>query len=294
MTILQIEYFLEVVKQGSFQAAAKTLYVSQQGISRQIAAIEKEIGFALLDRSNKRQMHLTREGEFLYTRWNALIRDYQDALTEAQILSGKRKKKIRIGIYEAGPVIDYVMPLINGYRVSHPECDVECLFSGEEEIMNQLENGELEMVFAFCAKYRDYSISSFPIYYDRACVALSRNHRFAAESQMSPQQIAEEPLYVLDPSYSYDAWENTKSFLQRNGLSGANMVPVKDLNNLEMILNTGKGIAIAPRIMLRNTNHEIVFCPMEGPDNADAISLYAIWKNEKQREDVMSVIGRDG
>ena len=39
----RIAYFLAVVREGSFSAAAKNMYVSQTAISQQIASLEKEM-----------------------------------------------------------------------------------------------------------------------------------------------------------------------------------------------------------------------------------------------------------
>lgn len=43
MTIHQIECFLEVAQTLNFTEAANHLYISQQGLSRQVAALEKEL-----------------------------------------------------------------------------------------------------------------------------------------------------------------------------------------------------------------------------------------------------------
>jgi len=50
MTLLQLEYILEVNKTGSFSRAAQTLYVSQASISRAICALEKELGVTIFHR----------------------------------------------------------------------------------------------------------------------------------------------------------------------------------------------------------------------------------------------------
>ena len=43
MTILQMEYFVSVAEQGSFSRTAEKFFISQQGISRQIMALEQDI-----------------------------------------------------------------------------------------------------------------------------------------------------------------------------------------------------------------------------------------------------------
>ena len=64
MTIHQIECFLEAARTLNFTEAANHLYISQQGLSRQIASLEKELELRLFDRTT-RDVRLTRSGELL-------------------------------------------------------------------------------------------------------------------------------------------------------------------------------------------------------------------------------------
>lgn len=43
MDIKTLKYFLQICKDGSFSKAAKNLYISQQGLSKAISNLEKEI-----------------------------------------------------------------------------------------------------------------------------------------------------------------------------------------------------------------------------------------------------------
>ncbi len=291
MTILQMEYFVEVARFGSFSKAAEKLFVSQQGISKQIAAVEHELDLQLIDRRNRRKIVLTREGEVLYQSWKQITEKYQEGLTEALILAGRIRRKLRIGIYEAGPIVDYVMPLINGYRMHEPETDVECVFGSEESIMNELENGSLDIAFALCEKYRDYRINCYPIYYDRVCIAVSKAHPLALRDELSVRNLETVPIYVLNQAYSYDAYTNIKNLLERNHCTTDNLIPVKDLNNLEMTLHLGDGVTFAPRILLRNTSQDIRFFPVGEEAEGDSIILHIIWKDERTKTEAMKIIG---
>ena len=74
MTLLQLRYISEVAKQGSFCKAAQNLYVSQPGISKMVAALEKELGIAIFVRSAS-GITLTAEGKRLLDAGNRLLRD---------------------------------------------------------------------------------------------------------------------------------------------------------------------------------------------------------------------------
>ena len=53
MTIQQCRYVLEIVKQGSFNEAAKAMFVAQTSISGAVKSLEEELGIKIFERSNK-------------------------------------------------------------------------------------------------------------------------------------------------------------------------------------------------------------------------------------------------
>lgn len=50
MNLRQLQYFVTVVEEGSFTRAAQRLYVAQPSLSKQLAALEAELGGPLLER----------------------------------------------------------------------------------------------------------------------------------------------------------------------------------------------------------------------------------------------------
>ena len=65
MNSLEIQYFLTIVKYGSFTEAAQTLSVSQPAISKQIRQLEAELDCSLFARSG-RALSLTEAGQAYY------------------------------------------------------------------------------------------------------------------------------------------------------------------------------------------------------------------------------------
>ena len=53
MTIIQLQYLIEVANCGSFSAASEHCFVTQPSLSMQIKSLEEELGVILLDRSKK-------------------------------------------------------------------------------------------------------------------------------------------------------------------------------------------------------------------------------------------------
>ncbi|MBQ7816807.1 MAG: LysR family transcriptional regulator, partial [Oscillospiraceae bacterium] len=62
MDIVQLKYFKAVADSGSFSEAAEIMFSAQSTVSKQIAALEKELNVQLFDRS-KRRITMTEHGK---------------------------------------------------------------------------------------------------------------------------------------------------------------------------------------------------------------------------------------
>ena len=65
MNVEMLRYFRYVAKYKNITSAAQHLYISQSTLSRQIMALEEEVGVKLFERNNK-QMSLTPAGQIFY------------------------------------------------------------------------------------------------------------------------------------------------------------------------------------------------------------------------------------
>ena len=77
MRLEDMKYFVEIVRARSINGASKTLYVAQPALSRSIAAMEKELGFPILERS-KQGITPTKEGLTVYADCVKILQLYTD------------------------------------------------------------------------------------------------------------------------------------------------------------------------------------------------------------------------
>ena len=76
--------------------AAEECHISQSAVSQQVRALERELGFYLLERKN-RKFILTPAGEYFYKKSLVLIADYEQMCREAGKLAKDDKAALVIG-----------------------------------------------------------------------------------------------------------------------------------------------------------------------------------------------------
>ena len=73
MEFKQLRSFVEVMHQGGFTQAAKTLHISQSAVSKQVAQLEQSLGTPLLERLGS-QLRLTAAGSVVLQRAEGMLR----------------------------------------------------------------------------------------------------------------------------------------------------------------------------------------------------------------------------
>ena len=137
MEIRQLKYFVEVVKESGYTAAAAKLYVSQSSISKAISKIEKELGYELFQPRQKKPV-LTRAGQRLYEKSVQLVKDYDNFLSELSEDSAVISGRVTIGI---PPLIStcYFAPIISSFTKIFPQVEIALIEKGAIGIQNSVD-----------------------------------------------------------------------------------------------------------------------------------------------------------
>ena len=96
MEFRQIRYFLEVAETLNFSRAAERLGVAQPALSKQIRALEEELGGLLLHRTTTK-VSLTEMGHYFQQEMRRILMQCDIAVTGAQQLSKGRSGTLRVG-----------------------------------------------------------------------------------------------------------------------------------------------------------------------------------------------------
>ena len=194
MDITQIQYVLAVAAAGGFSAAAEELFISQSSLSKQIIALERELGVVLFDRS-RRQIALTPAGA-VFLDHARRIDDASRALL-ADLNQFKAEQALRI---VAIPVIAQygIAAGIARFRSRHPDVAIILEEREASAILPALQNQQFDLAFL-----RDYYLDRSAyllceVATDRLLVAVARKHRFAGRSSLALAELSDENHIMFD------------------------------------------------------------------------------------------------
>lgn len=196
MKILQLQYFVEVVKTNNISKAAKNLYVSQPAISSAIKELEKEFNTTLFIRYNN-QITLTDEGYFLYRSALDLLEDF-DKVKKDMLTYLKAKEVLKIGI---PPMLGtFILPtIINEYAKQNPNLEFQLSELGSVANRQALINREINL--GLTVKTKDEELPE-PLTYHKLMdttllLSVNQNHPLAKKEIISIKEIKDLPIILM-------------------------------------------------------------------------------------------------
>ena len=191
LDVRRMRVLREVALRGSFSAAAESLSFTQSAVSQQIAALEREAGVTLVQRS-ARGVRLTEAGEAVVRHAEAIMARLAEAEAELEAIAGLRGGRLRMAAFEtAGATL---MPLaIAAFRERHPAVELSMSLAEPEDSVPLLRSGDLDLAIVFDAGIEsDDGIQRVHLLEDPLYLALPRDHPLAHRRRIHLEDLAGE------------------------------------------------------------------------------------------------------
>src|SRR5262245_34295792 len=191
MDLRHLRAFAAIVETGGFARAAAQLNLSQPALSRQIHALEAELGVPLFDRIGRRAL-LTSEGEDLLQRSRRLLNDVDSLGERARALKSGHSGLLRVG---ATPqVMETVLAgFLKGYRRRHPSVEVHLVEDGGARLPARLDRGDIHLCLAGAGDARFHWRHLGPIY---LLAVPPPSHRWSRRATLEIDELVDVPLLL--------------------------------------------------------------------------------------------------
>ncbi|WP_043847011.1 LysR family transcriptional regulator [Crystallibacter crystallopoietes] len=143
MKLDQLASFEAVARIGHFTRAAEELFLAQPSLSRQISALEADLG-AKLFRRGPAGVTLTDAGEVLLPIARRMLGDARAAREQMDDLAGLRRGHVRLG---APPTlcVSLVADVLAAFRTAHPGVDLHITEAGSRSLVDALNENALDL-----------------------------------------------------------------------------------------------------------------------------------------------------
>jgi DNA-binding transcriptional LysR family regulator len=257
LDVRRMRVLREVAQRGSFSAAAEALSFTQSAVSQQIAALEREAGTVLVQRS-ARGVRLTEAGEAVVRHTEAILARLAEAESELEAIAGLKGGRLRMAAFESAGAT--LMPLaIAAFRDRHPAVELSMTMLEPEDSVPQLRSGELDLAITFTTRPAPEDgdgLEHVHLIDDPMYVVLPREHPLAHKRNLRVADLAD------------DAWIGGPANCECNRLiyracASAGFDPriafeTDDYQASQGLVAAGVGVSLIAELGLRSVREDIV------------------------------------
>ncbi|WP_405139017.1 LysR family transcriptional regulator [Nocardia sp. NBC_01388] len=247
MQLQQLSYFLAVATTRHFTHAAETLGVAQPSLSKQIRALETELGAPLFSRA-RGNITLTPAGEALLPLANRILADVDTARLEVQELAGLRRGRVRLGATPSlcsGLLADTLRLFHDGY----PGIRLLVEEGGSRDLVRELTRGALDLALVILPLAEDTPLVTSPLLRENLVVA-SRvdDTSLPNRPHLHITDLRDRPLVMFRAGY--DLREATIAACRHAGFEPRFAVEGGEMDAVLRFVEVGLGVAVVPSTVL--------------------------------------------
>ena len=253
MEFRPLRAFIEVVRQGGFSQAAKTVFATQATVSKAVKQLEDEIGVPLLDRIGHRST-LTAAREVVYRRGVKLLADRDDLLAELDDVRGLRRGVLRLGLPPVGSSTLFA-PLFAVYRQRYPGIDTQLVEEhGSVQLEQRLRAGEIDFAGALLPVSLEFEWEL--VRREPLVALLPAHHPLSKKRSVSLADVRDIPFILFGSGFALhriilDACHNA-------GFEPRIAVRSSQIDFMIELVSTGLGVAFLPRMIASQRRHPAV------------------------------------
>jgi DNA-binding transcriptional LysR family regulator len=247
MRLEQLQAFLAIAETGSFQQAARKCGVTQSTVSRQIQALEGDLGLELFHRNG--QAKLTLAGERLLPRVRKISQEWQIATQElTDLMEGKQPELCVAAIHSLCAY--YLPPVLQKFCHQYPEVQLRVTSLGSDRALKVLKDGLVDLAIVmnnrFLTTAREMVVE---VLYDEPIEVLTGiNHPLAQYEEIPWSELILYPQVVFKDGYGMQRLVQDKFDRLEARLQAA--LEVNTLDAFRGVVRQGELVALLPHSAL--------------------------------------------
>jgi len=265
VTLNQLKYFIAVARCLSFTEAARSLFMTQPALSRQIQAMEEELGTKLFVRDRK-TLKLTPGGSVLYNELPDFLRHYEELMADARNANRGYEGRLRIGVLDVYDITDLLPPVVGTYRQRYPQIQLTMERFPLGELPKLLYDGRLDIICTYGFSLFDKpDLMTVDVQKFDSCIMLNRDHPLAEKEDLTLDDLKQEHFVQLGSEASEEGYQYISSLLGKGGISPA-VTQVEKNEDVLLWVEMGLGVAVTSNRTIERHNPQVVIRELNMPE----------------------------
>jgi DNA-binding transcriptional LysR family regulator len=242
MNFQQLRYVRETVRQGlNLTEAARKLFTSQPGVSKQIRELENELGVEIFVRRGKRLAALTEPGRMV-------VKIIDELLQQADNLKGAAREfqdqaSGTLAVATTHTQARYSLPtVVRQFKRRYPKVHLTLKQGNPPQLADMVLAGEADVAIATEALDHYPKLLALPGYQWNHSVVVPAKHPLAKAERVTLEEIARYPLITYDPAFA-GRTHIDEAFAAR-GLAPDIVLSAIDADVIKTYVELGMGIGI--------------------------------------------------
>lgn len=249
------EILMTAADLGSFTKASEVVGYTQSGLTHMMDALEKEVGFPLLQR-NHNGIQLTEQGVQLMPAIREFLRANANLENQIRSIAEKKAEVIRIAAY-ASIAMHWMPELLYRFKRLCPDVNVDLrMVDHALEPFELLENGQTDVIFA---SRQNYSCCDWiPLYQEKMYAILPKDYPLNGRDYFPLEEF--EGKEFLMPYGRFDI--DVKAAFKPLGIKlNAKTSRVDDETVIRMV-GRGLGVSMMTELMIRGRTDDVLCVPV--------------------------------
>jgi len=280
----QMRYFVALGDTLHFGRAAARLNLTQPPLSRQIAALEVDLGVTLVLR-RPRSLALTEAGRAFLVECRGIL-----ARVDAACVTARRIGRGELGELSLGFMIHAAQTIAAGlasrFMLAHPDVAMRLSDMLPSTLHSEVVAGRIDAGILFALKPTQ-GLSMLPVFAERLCCALPVGHPLSALPVVPASALQGLPFVATRTEVSPPLRETIAAYCQTAGFVPNVQMEVQLQQTILSLVGEGIGVAIVPQSLATPGLSTVLFRPLE---NAPFVENMLIWRSDNGNPALQSLI----
>jgi DNA-binding transcriptional LysR family regulator len=251
----KLEILMTAADLGSFTKASEVVGYTQSGLTHMMDALEREVGFPLLQRSHN-GIQLTEQGAQLMPAIREFLQANANLENQIRAIAEQKTEVIRVAAY-ASIAMHWMPEILYRFRRLCPEIKVDLrMVDHALEPFELLEQGQTDVIFA---SRQNYSFCDWiPLYEEQMVAILPRAYPLNGRTSFPLKEFAGQEFLMPYGRFDIDV----KAAMEPTGVRLNAKVAKVDDETLIRMVGRGLGMSMMSELMIRGRTDDVLCVPV--------------------------------